>query len=117
MKNQHVEFFWYFRWSYSNTNSQSWSGWVFWKKSYFEVFKPKGATIGPNVVFQVLWKIDAENISGFLQKVTVAYKLKLELSRFFGKNLALRFLGQKRPNMCPKWGFSGIIKSQSMELF
>ena len=37
------------------------------------------------------------NFSDFLPEVTAAYKLKIDLHRFFGKNILLRFLVWKGP--------------------
>ena len=47
----------------------------------------------------------------FLCKATVAYKAKIDLINFLGKNLVLRFLGQKQPEMGPN------IESQDIEIF
>ena len=82
--------------------------WGFWTKKSHNRPKCGFPSFMKNWCWEYFW---------FSAKSYCSIKLKLELSRFFGKNLALRFLGQKGPNMCPKWGFSGIIKSQSMELF
>ena len=38
-------------------------------------FRPKGAKIGLKWGVKVLWKIVSQNISDFLCKVTVTYKL------------------------------------------
>ena len=71
---------------------------------------------GQDEVLQVLEKIDLQNFSDFLYKVTVAYQLIIDLSDIFGKNLVLRFLDQKLFEMGPKWCFSGIIESNCLEL-
>lgn len=57
---------------------------------------------GQDEVLQVLEKIDLQNFSDFLYKVTVAYQLIIDLSDIFGKNLVLRFLDQKLFEMGPK---------------
>ena len=49
--------------------------------------------------------------------VTVVLKLKIGLNKFFGKNLIVKFFVQKGLEVGPKRGFTGIIKSQCMELF
>ena len=58
-------------------------------------------------------KMALKNFLIFLNKVwwTVAQELKIDLNDFFGKNLDLRFLVQKGPEMGPKRGFSTFRKS------
>ena len=61
-------------------------------------------------VFQVYWKVVAQNIFEFLHKVTSAQELEIDVSEFFGKNLELTFLEWKEPQVGSKWGFSSFIK-------
>lgn len=84
----------------------NWLEWYFWWRFCLVVFGPKW---DQNKNFKVLWKIAAQNFSNFLHKVIVPWRLKLELNDVSGKNLALRFLGQKKREMSPKWSFSSFV--------
>ena len=53
----------------------------------------------------------------FCIKVQKHINLKLTLMTFLENKLILRYLGQKGPEMGPKWRFSGITKTKCMELF
>ena len=49
-----------------------------------------------------MYKTDAQNISDFLHKVIVSYRLKIDFSGFFGKDIVL---GQKIPEWAQCKGF------------
>ena len=60
---------------------------------------------------------DTHQFFNFLRKVTVLYKLKIDLMELVWKNLVLRLLDQKWSGKGPKWGFSGIVNNQCMNHF
>ena len=49
--------------------------------------------------FEIYEKLTLKVFLTFLHKVTVAYKLKIYLNDFFGRNLVLRFFGRRKAKM------------------
>ena len=58
------------------------------------VFNPNGSKIGPRI--RKNWELEA-------------YKCKIDLNNLSGKNLLLRLLDKKGPEIGQRWSFSGII--------
>ena len=81
----------------------------FRRKILFGVYRVKRGQSGPKLRFFKFYEK--------LTLIKLAYKLKNWPKWLFGKNLVLRFQGQKRPEMGPKWNFSGIIKSLCIRTF
>ena len=101
MKNQQIGFFTFFAWSYIKIKPRTWTKWFWGGKSGFEFIGLKRQHRPKMRFFK------------FCEKLTLWFFTKNEVTRAWRLKIdTIDFLGKKCSKMCPKQGFSGIIKTQ-----
>ena len=101
MKNQQIGFFTFFAWSYIKIKPRTWTKWFWGGKSGFEFIGLKRQHRPKMRLFK------------FCEKLTLWFFTKNEVTRAWRLKIdTIDFLGKKCSKMCPKQGFSGIIKTQ-----
>ena len=63
----------------------------------------------PQMKFFMYYQKSAQNLSDFLCDIAVAWWHKIN-TIYFGNNFVLKFLGQNKPKMGLKWGFSKSMR-------
>ena len=75
--------------------------WFFWAK--------KGINWTQNEVFQILWELSAQRLSGVLHVLTESSNNKIEVG------ITLKFFDRRAPKMSQKLGILGITKGQCIK--